>query len=93
MKSLTRKITRKQAPANPSPAQGQGPGPRWKQAQKDIDALRRRVAAVEQELQEARQLNRRLAEIVDVVAEVLLPAEQRDEERLRAILAKYDESL
>jgi hypothetical protein len=93
MKSLTRKITRKQAPANPGPAQGQGPGPRWKQAQKDIVALRRRVAAVEQELQEARQLNRRLAEIVDVVAEVLLPAEQRDEERLRAILAKYDESL
>jgi hypothetical protein len=93
MKFLPRKTAAKQAPANPGPSQGQGPGPRWKQAQKDIDALRRRVAAVEQELQEARQLNRRLAEIVDVVAEVLLPAEQRDEERLRAILAKYDESL
>jgi len=51
------------------------------------------MAVVEQELQEARQLNKRLAEIVDVVAEVLLPAEQRDEERLRAILAKYDERL
>ena len=98
MKFLTRKTAAKQAPASPRPAQGrgqgQGHGPaRWKQAQKDIDALRRRVAVVEQELQEARQLNRRLAEIVDVVAEVLLPAEQRDEERLRAILAKYDESL
>jgi hypothetical protein len=94
MKFLTRKTAAKQAPASPRPAQGQGQGPaRWKQAQKDIEALRRRVAAVEQELQEARQLNRRLAEIVDVVAEVLLPAEQRDEERLRAILAKYDESL
>jgi hypothetical protein len=28
-----------------------------------------------------------------VVAEVLLPAEQRDEERLRAILQKYDAAL
>lgn len=93
MKSLTKKLTRKQAPPSPPPAQGQGPGPRWKQAQKDIEALRRRVTVVEQELQEARQLNKRLAEIVDVVAEVLLPAEQRDEERLRAILAEYDKSL
>ena len=93
MKSLTRKLTRKQAPPSPPPAQEQGSGPRWKQAQKDIEALRRRMAVVEQELQEARQLNKRLAEIVDVVAEVLLPAEQRDEERLRAILAKYDERL
>jgi hypothetical protein len=93
MKSLTRKLTRKQAPPSPPPTQGQGPGPRWKQAQKDIEALRRRVTVVERELQEARQLNKRLAEIVDVVAEVLLPAEQRDEKRLRAVLAKYDESL
>ena len=93
MKSLTKKLTRKQAPPKPAPAQGQGPGPRMKQAQKDIEALRRRMTVVEQELQEARQLNKRLAEIVDVVAEVLLPAEQRDEERLRAILAEYDKSL
>lgn len=93
MKSLTKKLARKQTPPSPPPAQGQGPGPRWKQAQKDIEALRRRMTVVEQELQEARQLNRRLAEIVDVVAEVLLPAEQRDEERLRAILAQYDKSL
>jgi hypothetical protein len=94
MKSLTKKITRKQpAPANPVPAPGQKPGPRWKQTQKDIQALRRRVEVVESELQEARQLNRRLAEIVDVVAEVLLPAEQRDEDRLREVLARYDASL
>jgi hypothetical protein len=94
MKSLTKMITRKQpAPANPVAAPGQKPGPRWKQTQKDIQALRRRVEVVESELQEARQLNRRLAEIVDVVAEVLLPAEQRDEDRLREVLARYDATL
>jgi hypothetical protein len=94
MKSLTKKITRKQpAPAAPGPTPGQKPGPRWKQTQKDMEALRRRVEVVEQELQEARQLNRRLAEIVDVVAEVLLPAEQRDEDRLREVLARYDATL
>jgi hypothetical protein len=55
--------------------------------------MRRKIAALEQEVQETRQLNKRLAEITDVVAEVLLPAEQRDEERLRAILQKYDAAL
>ena len=70
----------------------QGP-PRWQKAQRDIDALRERVALLEQEVQEARQLNKRLAEITDVVAEVLLPAEQRDEERLREILKRYESQL
>jgi hypothetical protein len=67
--------------------------PRWKKAEKEITALRLRMSEVEQEIQETRRLNKRLAEITDVVAEVLLPAEQRDEERLRTILSKYDSTM
>lgn len=87
---------KKAAASTPGPRRpdGQGGGPpRWQQAQKEIAALRRRVDLLEKEVQEARQLNKRLAEITDVVAEVLLPAEQRDEERLRAILARYESTL
>lgn len=87
---------RKSKPAASEAANDQGdrPGPpRWQQAQKDIAALRRRVTALEEELQETRQLNKRLAELADVVAEVLLPAEQRDEKRLQELLAKYESRL
>ena len=59
----------------------------------EIKTLRERVADLEAEMQECRQLNRRLAEITDVVAEVLLPAEQRDEERLRTLLTNYETTL
>jgi DNA repair exonuclease SbcCD ATPase subunit len=75
-------------------ARGSAPGrPRLQRAEQEIAALRRRVAALEKEVQEARHLNKRLAEITDVVAEVLLPAEDRDEERLRALLQRYDAQL
>ena len=78
----------------PGPKQGPQDGPpRWRKAQREIEALRARVARLEAEVQECRQLNKRLAEVTDVVAEVLLPAEQRDEERLRARLANYERTL
>lgn len=77
---------------NPDKEQQEGP-PRWKRAMAEIKTLRERVADLEQEMQECRQLNRRLAEITDVVAEVLLPAGQRDEERLRTLLTKYETTL
>ncbi len=70
-----------------------GPGPHVQKLRKEVQALRRRLDLVEQELQESRQLNKRLAEITDVVAEVLLPSDQRDDERLRAALQRYDTAL
>jgi hypothetical protein len=70
-----------------------GPGPRVRRLEDEVKTLRRKVALLEQEVQETRQLNKRLAEITDVVAEVLLPAEQRDDERLRAVLQRYESSL
>lgn len=52
-------------------------------------ALTRRVADLEAEVQECRQLNLRLAEICDVVMELLLPAAERDEAAIAAILERY----
>jgi DNA repair exonuclease SbcCD ATPase subunit len=59
----------------------------------EIEALRRRVAELEAEMQESRRLNRRLAELTDVVQELLVPVAQRDEEKLREYLARYAASL
>ena len=81
------------APSTPRPGGGPAVPRRLRKAEKDIDALRRRMAELENEVQEARHLNKRLAEIADVVAEVLLPVEQRDEERLREVLSRYDSTL
>ena len=48
-----------------------------------------RLAALEEEVQEGRQLNRRIAELTDVVAELLVLVDDRDEERVREVLAQY----
>jgi uncharacterized coiled-coil protein SlyX len=55
----------------------------------EIEALRARAADLEREVQECRRLNRRLAEVVDVVEEVLIPAADRDDGRLRRALDSY----
>ena len=51
--------------------------------------LARRVAALEEAVQENRALNVRLAELTDVVTELLLPVAARDEKRLEELLGKY----
>lgn len=56
----------------------------------DIDALRRRVSELEEAVAESRALNERVADVVDVVAELLVPAVDRDDERLRRLLLKID---
>ena len=58
-----------------------------------VDALRERVAVLEEEVQECRQLNLRLAELTDVVQELLLPVAQRDEEGIREAMEKYARGL
>jgi hypothetical protein len=55
--------------------------------------LRRRVAELEEEMQEARALNMRVAELTDLVTELLVPLAQRDEEKLQALLARYHEGV
>lgn len=51
--------------------------------------LEKRVAALEEAVQENRALNVRLAELTDVVTELLLPVAARDEEKLEELLGKY----
>lgn len=65
-----------------------------------IDALERRVAELETansrlqaELREEQRLQRRLAELTDVVQELLVPIAQRDEDGITELLAKYRDSL
>ena len=55
--------------------------------------LEERVAELEAEVQECRQVNLRLAELTDVVAELLLPVAQRDEGRIDEVLRRYHDSV
>ena len=59
----------------------------------ELVLLRRRVSELESEMQESRRLNRRLAELTDIVEELLVPVAQRDEEKVREYLARYSASL
>jgi hypothetical protein len=57
--------------------------PRLEQCLRDLEA----------EVQECRQVNLRLAELMDVVAELLLPVAQQDPARVEELLARYHESV
>jgi hypothetical protein len=59
----------------------------------EIVELRRRVRILETEMQEARRLNRRLAELTDIVQELLVPLAQRDEEKVNKYLERYSSTL
>ncbi len=58
-----------------------------------LGLLEERVAELEAEVQECRQVNLRLAELTDVVAELLLPVAQRDEARIDDVLRRYHDSV
>lgn len=55
--------------------------------------LARRVAALEEAVEENRKLNQRLADVVDVVTELLVPAMDRDDERVKKALADLGKTL
>jgi hypothetical protein len=54
-----------------------------------LSKLGDRLAEMEAEIQECRQVNLRLAELCDVMMELLLPVADRDDEAVEAILARY----
>ena len=56
-------------------------------------SLSARVGVLEAEIQECRQLNVRLAELCDVVTELLLPAADRDEAALAEVLERYRDDI
>lgn len=55
--------------------------------------LHRRLTALEAEVQECRQINLRLAELTDVVAELLLPVAQQDQARIADALDRYQKGV
>jgi hypothetical protein len=48
--------------------------------------LRARVSSLEAAIYESRSLNERLSDVIDIVVELLVPAVDRDEARLRELL-------
>ncbi|GAB3998982.1 DUF6752 domain-containing protein [Nocardioides marmoraquaticus] len=62
-------------------------------ARLDAERIEARLAQLEAEVQECRRLHRRLAELTDVVGELLLPVAQRDQEAVDAALARYRSGL
>ena len=55
--------------------------------------LEARVAALEAAVEENRRLNQRLADVVDVVTELLVPALDRDDARVAEALANLNKTL
>ena len=58
-----------------------------------IDDLEKRVKDLEDELLDAHRLVRRLAELMDVVEELLVPIAQRDDAKVQELLDRYVKSL
>ena len=79
--SALRQRLRRQQAATPPPG-----GP-------NVADLAARVSALEDAVDENRRLNQRLADVVDVVTEVLVPALDRDDERVRKALDDLDRTL
>lgn len=55
--------------------------------------LRRRVAELEDDVEELRRHNLRLAELADVVQELLIPLASRDQDRIDEAIARYSKGL
>ena len=52
-----------------------------------------RIDELEAEVQENRNLNLRVAELVDLLQELLIPVASQDRDRIDAALAKFQRSL
>lgn len=57
-----------------------------------IARLEAEVAELQDSVEENRRLNERLSDVLDVVTELLVPAVDRDDERLRAALDTLQKS-
>lgn len=62
-------------------------------ARADNRRLRQRIASLETEIQETRRLNYRVAEVTDIVEQVLLPAADDTTDPMQPRLEKYANSL
>jgi len=57
------------------------------------NTLRGRVERLEEELEADRQLHRKVAELSDVVAELLIPIQDRDEAKVNEVLSRYRKTI
>ena len=57
------------------------------------EQLGQRVAELEEGLAQERRLHRRVAELTDLVQEVLLPAPRRNDGRIAALLKQYRDGM
>jgi hypothetical protein len=58
-----------------------------------VEELTARVAELEEEVRECRRQQLRLAELTDVVQELLLPLSQRDQAKVDELLERYTDQL
>lgn len=58
-----------------------------------IDELTQRISELEAEVQENRHLNLRLAELIDVVSELLVPVASQDQAKIAAAVEKFQKAL
>lgn len=58
-----------------------------------VAALERRVAELEAEVQECRNVNLRVAELTDLVTELLVPLAAGDQAAVRDLVERYHASL
>lgn len=58
-----------------------------------IDDLTQRITELEAEIQENRNLNLRLAELIDVVSELLVPVASQDQAKIAAAVEKFQKAL
>ena len=59
----------------------------------DVQRLEQKVADLEADLAEMRRHNLRLAELADVVQELLVPMANRDEAAVQQAIERFQESL
>lgn len=64
----------------------------WWQRVKHLKELEHRVATLEHDLSELRQHQLRLAELTDVVEQLVIPIARRDEAAIDAAIEKFTES-
>ena len=60
---------------------------------RDVEELTARVTSLEEEVRECRRQQLRLAELTDVVQELLLPISQRDQAKVDEVLERYSAQL
>lgn len=58
-----------------------------------MESLQHRLDVLEAEVQECRQLNVRLAEVTDLVEQLLLPIAAQDQEAVAAAVEKYTRTI